>query len=151
MVAINFKAQFVSAIESGAKRQTIRARARCKPGDALQLYTAQRTKQCRKIGDAVCESVLPIYLDFEEHRIEIHHGHTIARRTTMIQADEFARADGFSDWAEMKAWFEKSYELPLHAFGGELIVWRDFTPAIEKSRATAAAAPAAAAAKRRKP
>jgi hypothetical protein len=37
MVAINFRAQFTHDIRRGAKRQAIRAKARCKPGDCLQL------------------------------------------------------------------------------------------------------------------
>lgn len=142
MVAINFKAQFVPLIVTGEKLQTIRLRARCKPGDALQLYTAQRTKQCRKIGDAFCKDVMPIHIDFGEHRIETFHDRVRARRTTMMQANDFARADGFADWEQMKAWFAKNHPtLPLNAFAGELITWRDFTPAIAPQKiATAAAA-----------
>ena len=35
--------------------------------------------------------------------------------------NEFARADGFSGWAEMKAWFSKQYGLP---YSGYLHKWR---------------------------
>jgi hypothetical protein len=54
MVAFNFQRQFVDAIRSGAKTQTIRRNARCETGDTLQLYTGQRTKNCVLIGTAAC-------------------------------------------------------------------------------------------------
>ncbi|MBK8196997.1 MAG: ASCH domain-containing protein [Acidobacteria bacterium] len=56
MVALNFTV-FQDKILAGTKRQTIRRRARCKPGDRLQIYTGMRTKACRKLGEAVCTRV----------------------------------------------------------------------------------------------
>ena len=56
MVAINFTV-FQDKIIAGDKRQTIRRAARCNPGDRVQLYTGMRTKQCRKLGEAVCRHV----------------------------------------------------------------------------------------------
>ena len=64
MVAFNFKAQFADAVERGVKRQTIRAIRKDGRvphiGSALQLYTGMRTKNCRKLKDAVCTNVWPI-------------------------------------------------------------------------------------------
>lgn len=60
MVAYNFQAQFADDVEHGFKTQTIRRDARCKSGDKLQLYTGQRTKNCRKLCDAICKRVTPI-------------------------------------------------------------------------------------------
>lgn len=34
--------------------------------------------------------------------------------------NEFAKADGFSEWSEMEEWFEKEHGLP---FEGILILW----------------------------
>lgn len=52
MPAYNFQKQFAPLVESGQKRQTIRAigkRRHARPGESLQLYTGQRTKACRKL------------------------------------------------------------------------------------------------------
>ena len=67
MPALNFKAEFAPLVESGEKRQTIRKLRKDgrdpKVGDALYLYTGMRTKKCRKLGIAPCESVQPIEID----------------------------------------------------------------------------------------
>jgi hypothetical protein len=82
MVAYSFKKQFIAPILSGVfgvaaglplppgenyfpKRQTIRAigkRRHARPGEMIQLYTAMRTKQCRKLGEARCVSVQTVKL-----------------------------------------------------------------------------------------
>lgn len=45
------------------------------------------------------------------------------------EADHFARADGFSDWNEMRDWFKAEHGLP---FDGVVLYWRN-----EPSSATA--------------
>ena len=111
MVAINFQKQFAAAIESGQKTQTIRAKARCKPGDRLQLYTGMRTKGCRKLQDAVCTRVAAIKIC--EEGIYLNE---------QQEDDVFALRDGFSNYAEMAQWFRDRYgALP---FAGFLIQWR---------------------------
>lgn len=91
MVAINFSPRFADAVAAGRKMQTIRQTARARPGQELQLYTGQRTKECRKIADAVC--------------IDCTYVGLTARGVTLGDAsrfpgdrDDFARADGFSDY-----------------------------------------------------
>lgn len=150
MVAYSFQKQFAEPIIAGTKRQTIRARAKAKPGDRLQLYTGMRTKACRKIGDAVCAETYRISITISEHHIRIEGNGRAIHYTSEIQAEAFARTDGFAGWTDMVAFFSK-YHPGVDTFEGILTIWRNFTPAIAKSRATAAAAPAAAAAKRRKP
>lgn len=80
MVAYSFKKRFVDPIRVGLssvslsfdcqpKRQTIRSigkRRHARPGETLQLYTAMRTKQCRKIGDARCMGVEGVLLKWSE-------------------------------------------------------------------------------------
>lgn len=62
---VNFSV-FIDKILSGEKRQTIRRASpkweNVKVGDKLTLYTGLRTKQCRKLGEAVVESITPIAL-----------------------------------------------------------------------------------------
>lgn len=115
MVAFNFQAQFADDVAAFRKRQTIRRSSRAKPGDAIQLYTGQRTKACRKLGDAIC--------------IDSGYVGLTARGVTLWDAsryprdiDEFARADGFKDYAAMWKWFSERYE--TNSFTGYITRWR---------------------------
>lgn len=63
MVAYNFHRQFVDPIRRNEKTGTVRAgRMRhANVGESMQLYTAMRTKHCRKIltPDPLCIGVTP--------------------------------------------------------------------------------------------
>lgn len=115
MVAINFSAQFASAVADGKKRQTIRQSARARPGQSLQLYTGQRTRECRKLADAICLDCTYVGLT--------------ARGVTLGDAskfpgdvDDFARADGFDDYPAMWKWFSERYK--TNSFTGHIIRWK---------------------------
>ena len=114
MVAINFSPQFAGPVEGGEKRQTIRRKARCKPGDALQLYTGMRTKGCRKLRDAICSEVMPVSITRGTLEVD---GCVLMSGT----AAAFARADGFRDYDEMWNWFFGRYK--EHKFSGYVIRW----------------------------
>lgn len=114
MVAINFSPQFAGPVERGEKRQTIRRTMKCKIGDKLQLYTGQRTKACRKIGDAVCKEILPVSIG--RGTLEVN-GSVYMSDT----AAAFARADGFADYGDMWLWFSERYDVPV--FSGYVIKW----------------------------
>ena len=111
MPALNFMKQFADAVESGEKRQTIRAYRKDgldpKVGDTLYLYTGMRTKQCRKLGEVKCKSVEPIYLSWEGCDFTIHQ-------------ERWATNDGFDSFTHMLDWFEKTHGLP---FEGLIIKW----------------------------
>jgi len=66
MVAYSFHKMFAEPVASLRKRQTIRAERRrhARPGEPVQLYTAMRTRQCRKLLDVdpICLDVAPISL-----------------------------------------------------------------------------------------
>lgn len=116
MVAYNFQARFADAVQSGVKRQTIRAprtTRHAKAGEPIQLYTGLRTKQTRKLvtPDPVCE--LSTYCAIREDGITLGN-HPV------VNIDDFARADGFKDFEDMKAWFREAHGLP---FIGQLIKW----------------------------
>lgn len=115
MVAINFSPQFADAVASGRKTQTIRQKARAKPGDVLQLYTGQRTKDCRKLADAVCVDCT--YVGLNADAISLGDVRRFPR-----DRDEFARADGFEDYAAMWRWFAEKYQ--TNSFTGYIIRWR---------------------------
>jgi len=132
MPAFNFQKQFAPAVESGEKRQTIRAhrkdgRIPAKRGDTLALYTGMRTKACRKLIDATCTAVLPI--EIQSAVVRIGDG-CIRFGEDGRDLDEFARADGFSDWFEMSSWFLKTHGTP---FSGHLIRWEPPISPIEQS------------------
>ena len=124
MVAINFQERFAADVEDGIKTQTIRKTARCKPGDALQLFTGQRTPACRKLREATCSRVRPITISHMGIWID---GKQLmagwARRDDFEDGDcDFAKADGFDDFQDMADWFRDKYgSLP---FDGFLIEWR---------------------------
>lgn len=104
MVAFNFAKQFADPVERREKRQTIRRTKRAKVGDRIQLYTGQRTPDCRKLSsiDPVCTcvdyvAIRPDYLtvgDATKHPRDM---------------DEFAKLDGFESYADMVRWFQDRY------------------------------------------
>lgn len=116
MVAFNFAAEFAGPVQRREKRQTIRQTRRANIGDSIQLYTGQRTSACRRLTDIdpVCTyvgyvAIRPDYLtvgDVREHPID---------------RDDFARMDGFKDYADMCDWFSKRYGQPT--FIGYLHRW----------------------------
>lgn len=117
MVAYNFQRQFADAVESGRKRQTIRAPRKdgrhAKPGDKLQLYTGMRTKSCRNLKDAVCHDACPILIEADKIW-------TFQPQELHTDLDAWAKLDGFQSWEEMRAFFTQAHGLP---FNGVLIRW----------------------------
>lgn len=117
MVALNFKSQFAEAVESGSKKQTIRAFRKDNRdpqyGDALQLYTGMRSKQCRKLRDAKVGRVTTVTI-YENGAVYGDRG--LAPR----ELENFARNDGFPSFGHMADFFEAEHGLP---FTGMLIEW----------------------------
>lgn len=118
MVAFNFKSQFAADVEQGRKRQTIRQKRRCRPGDALQLYTGMRTRKCRKLREVCCSAVMPIIVDRDAYgRLLIFID---GREIRGSRLDDLVKADGFARRMDMRDFFAAQYGLP---FGGWLIRW----------------------------
>ena len=127
MTAYSFKQQFIAPILSGTKRQTIRAdrKRHARQGEQLQLYTGMRTKQCRLIGRAVCESVMPIRIQLEICPLIWLGDETLHTNRDLCA---FARSDGFADWPEMRRfWLDNHKGIPI--FSGMLIRWAQFEAA----------------------
>jgi hypothetical protein len=128
MIAINFKEKFADLVASGKKTQTIRRTNRFKVGDTLQLYTGQRTKACRKLGEAVVICIYKIIIDqdhYAEASLEIDPTfgtHLFGVEERPREMNKLAKKDGFKDFEEMKAFFVAQYgDLP---FEGYLIEWK---------------------------
>ncbi len=120
MVAYNFQSQFAPMVESGDKRQTIRAngkRRHARVGEHVQLYTGMRTKACRKLitPDPVCKRSDPVFIT-----CGIGAPAVMVAGEYVRDLNAFARRDGFADFDAMFAWFQKTHGLP---FDGTLIGW----------------------------
>lgn len=117
MVAINFNQRFANMVQSGKKRQTVRRSDHpAEAGKKLQLYTGQRTKDCRKLvyPDPVC--LLTDYCAIRKHYITFGNRDLHPR-----SSDDFAKADGFENYDEMYRWFAERYE--ADEFVGKVIKW----------------------------
>lgn len=129
MVAYNFKSQHVHAVESGAKRHTLRAERKrhARVGEAVQLYTGMMHKNCRKLvtPDPICKERIHMRLELRGKRdkpkvmvwsLESATWCDMSRAEALV----FAKADGFESVAELFAFFEETHGLP---FEGKCIKW----------------------------
>jgi hypothetical protein len=128
MTALNFKAQFAPLVESGQKRQTIRRAGRSKPptvGEELQLYTGQRTKQCRLLGTGICIHVQPCVIKPEAKKVLFSGEYSWDWREA--QSNEIyylAHADGFVSTKDFFNFFaESNREHGVDKFVGNIIKW----------------------------
>lgn len=117
MPVLNFKKQFAPMVESGLKRQTIRARRKDgrnpQPGQTLYLYTGMRTTGCRKLKEVICKSCETIVI--EEVNIIVGRN--------LLSVDEkyvMAKKDGFEYIDDFRNFFLKTHGLPFYGF---LIKW----------------------------
>ncbi|HEX9640700.1 MAG TPA: ASCH domain-containing protein [Candidatus Krumholzibacteria bacterium] len=125
MPSLNFQSRFAPLVESGKKRQTIRAYRKDgrdpKPGDTLYFYTGLRTKRCRKLGEARCESAEAFEIDQYGCAWKQCREHPDSLEP--VRAPELgwiATRDGFRSYEEMRSWFERTHGLPFEGF---LIRW----------------------------
>ena len=114
MPVFNFQPHFADLVESGTKTQTIRKTCRAKIGDTVYLYTGQRTRQCRKLGEGTVINVDPVIIT----------PRPVMRLTVcgldVLSMDSFAKMDGFKSAAQLFEWFAIQHGLP---FEGWLIKW----------------------------
>lgn len=136
MVAYSFKRRFVTPIRLGLsvdyerggvhpKRQTIRARRKrhAHEGDEIQLYCGMRTKGCFLIGRARCVETQAISIHFRgRRRSDWLRCARLGKVDRPRSLDEFARSDGFADWAEMRAFWREEHP-GVDDFEGVIIFW----------------------------
>ena len=115
MPAFNFQTQFASDVESGIKRQTIRAkrRHRPRPGQTAYCFTGMRMKRCQHLGSWPIYAVIDVKIMQEGVLL---NGAALKAN----ELDQFAQEDGFRNWPYMVTWFKKQHGLP---FSGDLIKW----------------------------
>ena len=99
MPAINFKSQFTAQILSGKKPFTLRAPRKDgrdpQAGQALYLFTAMRTKQCRKIAEKPCRLAVTVKLSWRCIFVP-----TIGDLREDHHLESFSRLDGFNNYRE---------------------------------------------------
>jgi hypothetical protein len=115
-----FKPQFAALVKSGKKRQTVRPTPKGRmpvAGDTIEMrqWTGMpyRSKQ-RLLGESTIVHVERISID---RTALIKNG---GNYFGLLICDEFARADGFKDFADMVQWFDETHGLP---FQGIVIYW----------------------------
>ena len=113
-----FKPQFIAAVRSGRKRQTIRPPRKIPVhiGDRLSLrHWKDRPYASPQVTilEATCTKVAPVKLS--QYFIVVDH-----RLLTETEVFQLAKADGFEHPEEMRALFELMHGLP---FSGVLIGW----------------------------
>lgn len=135
MVAYSFNKRFAGPIQHGFKSHTIRAprKRHARVGEAIQLYCGMRTNRCFQIiPDPVCTEVLHAELFIARDRVILHTGRDeIGAMAAVFQIagpslDVFAKRDGFTSWADMKAFWQSTHEEALDEdlfFDGMLINW----------------------------
>jgi hypothetical protein len=117
MVAYNFQKAFAPLVESGQKRQTLRfpRRRDARPGEPIQLFTAQRTRYCRKLidPDPICLEVSPVTLRTCTTDPETApEGFQVLRKETPLnleQLTQFCQADGFEGREDFWEFFARQY------------------------------------------
>lgn len=120
MPLLGYKKQFAPLVESGEKRQTIRAirKRPFKVGDRLFHYEGLRTKSCRKILESRCAAADSILIH-EKGDVYIN-GRCLCENAK----ESFAYADGFRHpgflWAQMLGFFKDVHGLP---FRGQIVKW----------------------------
>lgn len=105
MVAYSFAPQFIEPIIARTKRQTVRANRRrhAREGEAIQLYTAMRTKHCRKLitPDPICIGVQPITITLDAQAEQLITGITVGHvALSDVGIERFAERDGFASLAK---------------------------------------------------
>lgn len=108
MVALSFKGQFAAPILAGTKRQTVRMQRKRPPrvGEMLQLYTAMRTKHCRKIvPDVPCTEISLIMITVDADHPQLIAGITFdgVKSFRDHEIERFAVADGFAATGDVSA------------------------------------------------
>lgn len=130
MGALSFKERFVEPVlaglqkKKGGKRQSIRnfRKRPLKVGERVVLYYAQRTKWCRRLGEDVIKSVdvVLIHNDFIQ---VIRDGKVHEVYNSKKELNGFARADGFMDFLDMKAFWIKEHGPSPFPYSGNLYKW----------------------------
>lgn len=123
MVAYSFKKRFEQPLRDRTKAGTIRLdrKRHARPGEVLQLYVGMRTRHCRKVATETCTAVHDIHIEVCCDGLSID-----VNGIPVVGLDAFARLDGFTDAADMAA-FWLAEDGP-RSFSGKWILWQEVWP-----------------------
>lgn len=118
MALLGFQKWKADKVESGECRQTIRARRvhPVKVGDRLIFARGVRTKNYRKIGEAVCTETFELSL-----QVTWDGKTALWRYPDETDMEMVARLDGFADLKDMTEWFLTNHQVK----SGAGIMWFD--------------------------
>lgn len=115
-----FDAPFVSDVEAGRKRRTIRRSDKgARPGVRIELLTSDGLDQRRLLGTGVLVSVTPVRIErggAGHIQVEIGTSGGAQSRLTGAAVELFAAEDGFASATDMVAWFDRRYGVPFTGF-----------------------------------
>jgi hypothetical protein len=126
MPALNFQPRFAPLVESGEKRQTIRAERKrpIRAGQTLYLNTwtgSPFRSKVRRLRTAMCCEALPISIIVGRRESAVY---VDGSRLLEQERRELAEAEGFEDCGEMYRWFEEVHGLCAgNPFHGQVIRW----------------------------
>jgi hypothetical protein len=121
MPTMNYKKYFVQAILDGKKVHTLRFSKRAvRKGQLLYCQTGSRFKPNRF-------AVLPAMRvrDIVLTRDMIEVWSEDSKLCCIPPRNQFAQADGFRDWAELRDWFDATYGANRKAMYGKLVQWAE--------------------------
>lgn len=124
MPSLNFQSQFAPGIlamlnkdyakRTGIKPKTTTIRAQrkvnIKKGDILYLFSGQRTKQCVRLGTAICKRLEGIWINEDREGFIIK---VDGCRLSYEEAHDIAEKDGFNSLQDMVRWFKMTHGLPF--------------------------------------
>lgn len=126
MPALNYTV-FIDKVESGEKRQTIRATRKhpIKVGQRLHHFTGMRSAKCCRLRAGhtdFCTRAEPIVMSITKRgTFAVRVG---KRRMDWLQIYAIARADGFEGVDTMRSFFVRTHGLAAgKKFHGQLIQW----------------------------
>lgn len=140
MIVRMVKPRFEAPIVASLKIHTIRPRGRQRVAPGMELSLRVWTdKPYRSPQREILRTTVTEVREIILHRdgLGLHGGKfwSAACRRDRPHIERLAQDDGFDDWAEMLAWFEREHDMS-QTFVGRLIYWR--TPKqIEAARAAA--------------
>jgi uncharacterized protein YqfB (UPF0267 family) len=123
MTVLTFLPRFAPKVKAGEKLRTIRGERKrpIKVGDklSLRMWSARPYNSPQIIlRESVCMKVTRVEL--HQNQVTIGEGASLHALTAPVNLNNFARLDGFADWADMVAHFNTARGLP---FTGVLIEW----------------------------
>jgi hypothetical protein len=123
MPALGIQEPFVEQMLRGEKQMTIRAKGKhiYEAGQRLYFYQGLRTKHCEFVGWAILHNVVPLRITEEGIEMMKHHAYALSPdKSLLITPNQLAQADGFHDFYDMCAWFQRHQRLPIDA---QALIW----------------------------